>query len=153
MKELDTTAGTGSFKTFATTFGAASVLTDLGLNNMEAAASNSTDWVDELNPPIKVSYDEINQRLQFTVDRTVLGTGTDSNFNSFTVTGNATATSINNIGIPASDKAEQTLIRGGEILSTESFVADGEEIQLNDKRYGIKVVSYTHLTLPTIYSV
>jgi len=139
MKELDTTAGTGSFKTFATTFGAASVLTDLGLNNMEAAASNSTDWVDELNPPIKVSYDEINQRLQFTVDRTVLGTGTDSNFNSFTVTGNATATSTNNIGIPASDKAEQTLIRGGEILSTESFVADGEEIQLNDKRYGIKV--------------
>ena len=27
-----------------------------------------------------------------------------------------------------------TLIRGGEILSGESFVADGEE-QLNDKRY------------------
>ena len=139
MKEIDTTAGTGSFKTFTTTFGAASVLTDLGLNNMEAAASNSTDWVDELNPPIKVSYDEINQRLQFTVDRTVLGTGTDSNFNSFTVTGNGTATSTNNIGIPPSDKAEQTLIRGGEILSTESFVADGEEIQLNDKRYGITV--------------
>mgnify|MGYP007000410281 len=82
MREVDSTAGTGSFKTFATTFGAASVLTDLGLNSMEAAASNSTDWVDELNPPIKVSYDEINQRLQFTVDRTVLGTGTDSNFNS-----------------------------------------------------------------------
>ncbi|PQM58740.1 MAG: flagellar hook-basal body protein [Rhodobacteraceae bacterium] len=139
MREVDSTAGTGSFKTFATTFGAASVLTDLGLNSMEAAASNSTDWVDELNPPIKVSYDEINQRLQFTVDRTVLGTGTDSNFNSFTVTGNATATSTNNIGIPPSDKAEQTLIRGGEILSTESFVADGEEIQLNDKRYGIQV--------------
>ena len=139
MREVDSNAGTGSFKTFATTFGAASVLTDLGLNNMEAPTSNSTDWVDELNPPIKVSYDEINQRLQFTVDRTVLGTGTDSNFNSFTVTGNATATSTNNIGIPPSDKAEQTLIRGGEILSTESFVADGEEIQLNDKRYGIKV--------------
>ena len=25
------------------------------------------------------------------------------------------------------------------MLSTEPFVADGEEIQLNDKRYGIKV--------------
>ena len=31
------------------------------------------------------------------------------------------------------------LIRGGEILTTEPFVADGEEIQLNDKRYGASV--------------
>ena len=31
------------------------------------------------------------------------------------------------------------MIRGGEILSTASFIADGEEIQLNDKRYGIEV--------------
>ena len=31
------------------------------------------------------------------------------------------------------------LIRGGEVLFTNTFVADGEEIQLNDKRYGIKV--------------
>ena len=37
------------------------------------------------------------------------------------------------------DDAPDTLIRGGEILSGESFVADGEEIQLNDKRYGIEV--------------
>ena len=109
MREVDSTAGTGSFKTFATTFGAASVLTDLGLNSMETAASNSTDWVDELNPPIKVSYDEINQRLQFTVDRTVLGTGTDSNFNSFTVTGNATATSTNNMGYLPQTKQNKLL--------------------------------------------
>ena len=31
------------------------------------------------------------------------------------------------------------LIRGGEVLFTNTFVADGEEIQLNDKRYGINV--------------
>ena len=31
------------------------------------------------------------------------------------------------------------LIRGGEVLTTEPFVADGEEIQLNDKRFGITV--------------
>ena len=48
----------------------------------------TVQWVDELDPPVKVTYDEINQRLQFTVDRTVLGTGTDSNFNSFTIYGN-----------------------------------------------------------------
>ena len=84
VREVDSTAGTGSFNTFAATFGNAAVLTSLGLNTITAAANNSTQWVDELNPPIKVGYDEINQRLQFTVDRTVLGTGTDSNFNSFT---------------------------------------------------------------------
>ena len=41
-------------------------------------------WVDELSPPVRISYDDINQRLQYTVDRTVLGTGTGSNFNAFT---------------------------------------------------------------------
>jgi flagellar hook protein FlgE len=43
------------------------------------------------------------------------------------------------LGIPSSSAAEQVLIRGGEILSTESFIADGEEVRLNDKRYGIDV--------------
>ncbi len=96
-------------------------------------------WVDENNPPIKVAYDETNQRLQFTVDRTVLGTGTGSNFNAFSVYGAADADSTNGLGIPAGGNAEQVLIRGGEVLSTESFIADGEEIQLNDKRYGVSV--------------
>jgi flagellar hook protein FlgE len=97
------------------------------------------NWVDENNPAIKVSYDGVNQRLQFTVDRTILGTGTGSNFNSFTVYGAADAQDSNNLGIPDSGNSKQVLIRGGEILSTESFVADGEEIQLNDKRHGISV--------------
>ena len=135
LREVDNVAGTGTFSAFTPTYDTASALTSLGLDTL----TSSANWVDELNPPVKVSYDEINQRLQFTVDRTVLGTGTDSNFNSFTVIGNTSATSANNIGIPPADKAEQTLIRGGEVLSTESFVADGEEIQLNDKRYGIEV--------------
>ncbi|MEK9718806.1 MAG: flagellar hook-basal body protein, partial [Candidatus Puniceispirillum sp.] len=101
--------------------------------------SITTDWVDEKAPAIKVTYDEITQRLQFQVDRTVLGTGTDSNFNSFSVFGAANAEESNNLGIPTQDDAEEVLIRGGEVLSTEPFVADGEEIQLNDKRYGVTV--------------
>ena len=58
-------------------------LEKLGLEDAANADSTSTKtvWVDELQPPIKVGYDEINQRLTFTVDRTVLGTGTNSNFN------------------------------------------------------------------------
>jgi len=100
----------------------------------------TTDWVDERAPAIKVIYDEVTQRLQFTVDRTVLGTGTESNFNSFSVFGATTAEESNNLGIPTQDDASVSLIRGGEILSTEPFVADGEEIQLNDKRYGASVI-------------
>ncbi len=99
----------------------------------------TTDWVDEKAPAIKVNYDEITQRLQFTVDRTILGTGTESNFNSFSVFGATTAEESNNLGIPTQDDASEVLIRGGEVLNTEAFVADGEEIQLNDKRYGVTV--------------
>jgi flagellar hook protein FlgE len=126
-------------------------VSDLGLSKLVYDASdidastkninsiNKLNWVDETNPAIKVSYDGVNQRLQFSVDRTTLGTGTGSNFNSFTVYGSSDAQDTNNLGIPDSGNASQVLIRGGEILSTESFVADGEEIQLNDKRYGVTV--------------
>ncbi len=132
-------AGAGAFSAFDAQFadGADGTLDKLGLEN--ADRTEDSQWVDELDPPVKVTYDEINQRLQFTVDRTVLGTGTDSNFNSFTIYGKGTATDTNNLGLVSKDDAPDTLIRGGEILSGESFVADGEEIQLNDKRYGIEV--------------
>ena len=107
----------------------------LGLNDL----STTTDWVDEKNPPVKVAYDEINQRLNFNVDRNVLGTGTDSNFNSFAIYGASTATATNNLGIPTLDDTTEVEIKGGQFFAGESFVADGEEIQLNDKRYGVGV--------------
>jgi flagellar hook protein FlgE len=102
-------------------------------------AGSSVDWVDEKNPPVKVGYDAINQRLSFEIDRTVLGSGTDSNFNSFSVYGSASQDGTNNLGLPNSDNAERVPIRGGEVLYGDSFVATGEEIQPNDKRYGISV--------------
>lgn len=103
------------------------------------AVTNRAAWVDEKTPPIKISYDDVNQRLQFSVDRTVLGTGTGSNFNSFTVSGAAGANDTNGLGIPDAGNTRQVLIRGGEVMSAETFIADGEEIQLNDKRFGIQV--------------
>ena len=113
----------------------------LGLENASSASSftTTTDWVDEKNPPVKVKYDSVNQRLQFTVERNILGTGTNSNFNSFNVFGAESAENTNNLGIPSRGDSPEVLIRGGEVLSAEPFVADGEEIQLNDKRFGIKV--------------
>ena len=109
--------------------------TALGASNI----TTTTDWVDEKAPAIKVNYNENTQQLEFTVDRTVLGTGTESNFNSFSVFGSTTADSTNNLGVPTQDDASTVLIRGGEVLRTEPFVSDGEEIQLNDKRYGVSV--------------
>jgi flagellar hook protein FlgE len=103
------------------------------------ASTNRAAWVDEKNPPIKISYDDVNQRLEFSVDRTVLGTGTASNFNSFTISGAAGASDTNGLGIPDAGNTRQVLIRGGEVMLAESLIADGEEIQLNDKRFGIKV--------------
>ncbi len=129
-------ATSGIFAFGAGQFGGSTSLSTLGL---ASGVTTSTDWVDEKNPPIKVNYDTVNQRLSFVVDRTVLGTGTNSNFNSFTVYGSSLATSTNNLGVPSNNDASEVLIRGGEVLYTGTFVADGEEIQLNDKRYGINV--------------
>ncbi len=106
---------------------------------------SAVDWVDEKNPPVKVGYDAVNQRLQFEVDRTVLGSGTDSNFSSFSVFGSASQTGVNNLGLTNADNAQRVAIRGGEVLFGDSFVATGEEIQPNDKRYGIKVAYNSEL--------
>ena len=130
-----TTAAASAISFGNTLIGTSAAKTALGLDT----PSSKISWIDENNPPIKITYDELEQRFQFTADRTVLGTGTGSNFNAFSVYGAADAESTNGLGIPSSGAAEQVLIRGGEILSTESFIADGEEVRLNDKRYGISV--------------
>ncbi|MDG2466381.1 MAG: flagellar hook-basal body complex protein [Alphaproteobacteria bacterium] len=100
---------------------------------------SSIDWIDEKDPAVKVGYDAVNQRLSYQVDRTVLGSGTDSDFNTFSVFGGATQTGINNLGLSNADNAQRVAIRGGEVLYGEPFTATGEEIQPNDKRFGIKV--------------
>ncbi len=114
-------------------------------NTTTVLAKSAVDWVDEKNPPVKVGYDAVNQRLQFEVDRTVLGSGTDSNFSSFSVYGSASQTGTNNLGLTNADNAGRVAIRGGEVLYGDSFVATGEEIQPNDKRYGIKVAYNSEL--------
>ena len=57
----------------------------LGLRTSASAndLTTTTDWVDEKAPALKINYNENTQQLEFRVDRTVLGTGTESNFNSF----------------------------------------------------------------------
>lgn len=139
-RRSDTSSNTSAFSITSSDAQTAEALVTLGLDSyINGAETASIGWVNKRNPPVQVSFDEINQRLAFTVDRTVLGTGTSSNFNSFTVYGAADADSTNGIGIPTANNASQVLIRGGEVLHAGSFIADGDEIQLNDKRYGIQV--------------
>ena len=117
--------------------GGSSSLTSLGLDT--GNFSNATVWVDEKNPPIKVSYDAVNQRFQFGVNHTAIGPGTDSNFRAFKVYGASDADGTNNLGIPASDSSPQTEISSTAVISAESFVADGGEMQINAKRFGASV--------------
>ncbi|XXK30842.1 flagellar hook-basal body complex protein [Rhodobacteraceae bacterium nBUS_24] len=123
--------------TSATLGGGASSLSSLGLD-VESFA-NATVWVDEKNPPIKISYDAVNQRFQFGVNHTAIGPGTDSNFRAFKIYGAAGADGTNNLGIPASDSSPQTEISSTAVISADSFVADGSEMQINAKRFGAKV--------------
>jgi len=112
-------------------------LTSLGLNTGNFA--NATVWVDEKNPPIKISYDAVNQRFQFGVNHTAIGPGTDSNFRAFKISGASGADGTNNLGIQAADSSPQTEISSTAVISAESFVADGSEMQINAKRFGAKV--------------
>jgi flagellar hook protein FlgE len=117
--------------------GGATTLASLGLDN--GNFSNATVWVDEKNPPIKVSYDAVNQRFEFGVNHTAIGPGTDSNFRAFKVYGAADADGTNNLGIPASDSSPQTTISSTAVIAAQSFVADGGEMQINAKRFGASV--------------
>ena len=50
----------------------------LGLEDANSASTvtTTTDWVDEKKSSVKIKYDSVNQRFQFTVERNILGTGT-----------------------------------------------------------------------------
>ncbi|MBT5188156.1 MAG: flagellar hook-basal body complex protein, partial [Kordiimonadaceae bacterium] len=123
--------------TSASLGGGTSSLSGLGLDTGNFA--NATVWVDEKNPPIKISYDAVNQRFQFGVNHTAIGPGTDSNFRAFKIYGAAGADGTNNLGIQASDSSPQTEISSTAVISADSFVADGSEMQINAKRFGAKV--------------
>ncbi|MDA0894951.1 MAG: flagellar hook-basal body complex protein, partial [Proteobacteria bacterium] len=117
--------------------GGTSSLSGLGLTQSEF--NNNTVWVDEKNPPIKIEYDAVNQRFQFGVNHTAIGPGTDSNFRAFKIYGASGADGTNNLGIPAPDAATSVPISSTAIITAQPFVADGGELQINAKRFGVSV--------------
>jgi flagellar hook protein FlgE len=130
------------FRSEGLSYRGASVKESLGnLGLMSSNYSNDTVWVDEKNPPIKVSYDAVNQKFEFGVNHTAVGPGTDSNFRAFKISGASDADGTNNLGIPAGDAASQVSISSTATTSGEPYVADGAEMQINAKRFGA-VVKY-----------
>jgi flagellar hook protein FlgE len=135
---------TGIFTNFTTESLAGAGVDSLNLLGFEdandaSAVSATTVWVDEKNPPITMDYDAVNQRFEFHVNHTAIGPGTDSNFRAFKISGNSTATSTNNLGIQDAASARQEVISSTAVIYGQSFVADGGDLQLNAKRFGVNV--------------
>lgn len=127
--------GTGIFAQENLQAANVNTLTALGLDNLAV----DTLWVDEKNPPLKIGYDALTQTFQFGVNHRAIGPGTDSNFRAFKIYGAGDARGTNNLGIPAADGAETVPISSTGVFKAEPFVADGQEIQLDAKRYGVNV--------------
>jgi flagellar hook protein FlgE len=116
---------------------ATSNLTDFGLTTL---SSNIADnWVDELDPPVTIEYDNFNQVFKFGVNHTQIGPGTDGNFRAISVSGSPTADSTNNLGIPDSGTARPVTIGSDTQVLGQPFVVDGTELQISAKRFGVDV--------------
>ena len=112
-------------------------LTDFGLTTL---SSNIADnWVDELDPPVTIEYDNFNQVFKFGVNHTQIGPGTDGNFRAISVSGHRTADSTNNLGIPDAGTARPVTIGSDTQVLGQPFVTDGTELQISAKRFGVDV--------------
>ena len=135
--EYTTLGGTSIFNNIENQIATTSNLTDFGLTTL---SSNISDhWVDELNPPVMIEYDNFNQVLKFGVNHTQIGPGTDGNFRAISVSGHPSADSTNNLGIPDAGTARAVTIGSDTQVMGQPFVVDGTELQISAKRFGVDV--------------
>ena len=128
---------TSIFNNMTHQIAATSNLTDFGLTTL---SSNIADnWVDELDPPVTIEYDNFNQVFKFGVNHTQIGPGTDGNFRAISVSGSPTADSTNNLGIPDAGTARPVTIGSDTQVLGQPFVVDGTELQISAKRFGVDV--------------
>ena len=101
--------------------------------------SLSTNWVDEREPTVKVGYDESQQRLTFDASNTALGLGTGVGMNTFTVYSPIMDSGTNGVGIPSFGANAEVSLSTDDIFYGNSFINDGDELQVANKRYGMEV--------------
>ena len=106
-----------------------------GLN----AITETTNWVDDRDPAIKIGYDETNQRITFDGVNSKLGKGTGVGFDTFTVYSKKLDAGKNGLGIPALGESPEVDLQTDDLLLGDPFVNDGPEIRMENKRYGMEV--------------
>jgi flagellar hook protein FlgE len=104
-----------------------------------AAGVLSTNWVDDRDPAIKIGYDEQEQRLTFDGDNSQLGLGTGIGMNNFTVYSQVLAAGTNSVGIQAYGNNSDISLATDDKAIGNSFVADGPQLQAQNKRFGMEV--------------
>ena len=104
-------------------------------------AVQSTNWVDERNPSVKIGYDEAQQRLTFDATNSELGLGTGIGKNSFTIYSPslASGTAPNRLGIPAFGNNLDISLASDDKSLGNAFLNKGPEIQVANKRFGATV--------------
>ena len=134
----DSNGAPGSFGTFASTNGInAGNASDFGL--VTANIEERMTWVDQRDPAIKLGYDETNQRLTFDGVNGQLGKGTGVGFDAFTAYSIELDAGENGLGIPALGESPQVSLETDDLLLGEAFLADGPEVRIANKRYGMEV--------------
>ena len=104
-----------------------------------AAPVVTTNWVDDRNPPIKIGYDEKEQRLTFDGDNSLLGLGTGIGMQSFTAYSAALDAGQSDLGIPSFGNNRDISLETDDLLLGNSFVNDGPDVMVTNKRYGMEV--------------
>ena len=113
----------------------ATTVASYGLN----ATTETTNWVDDRDPAVKIGYDEVNQRITFDGVNSKLGKGTGVGFDTFTVYSKKLDAGENGLGIPALGESPEVDLKTDELLLGDPFINDGPEIRQDNKRYGMEV--------------
>ena len=113
----------------------ATTVASYGLN----ATTETTNWVDDRDPAVKIGYDEVNQRITFDGVNSKLGKGTGVGFDTFTVYSKKLDAGKNGLGIPALGESPEVDLQTDDLLLGDPFVNDGPEIRQENKRYGMEV--------------
>ena len=106
-------------------------------NNQEPVIT--TNWVDDRNPPIKIGYDEKEQRLTFDGNNSLLGLGTGIGMQSFTAYSKALDAGQSDLGIPSFGNNRDVSLETDDLLLGNSFVNDGPDVMVTNKRFGMEV--------------
>ena len=133
----DTTSDAVTALAFGTTLFSHQDVSTLGLT--AANTRLTTNWVDDRDPAIKIGYDETEQRLNFDADNAQLGLGTGIGMNNFTVYSQTLDAGTNGLGIQAyGDNVDVSLSTDDKLIGN-SFINDGDDLQPQNKRFGMDV--------------